>query len=204
MKVQNPVIDKNFPRRLLLKSAATSLPLPRAPNNSKHFKRKMSGQIMISACLLGIQCRYDGWHSFCPGLAEFATTTPIIPFCPEQLGGLPTPRSPASMIGGDGRDVLSGKAKVVNAMGANVTEAFKKGADESLKLARLTGTTIAVMKNKSPSCGLAIPYCEKPSDVGLGVTAALFQSNHIKVFELGSSDIFPTPDFFELMECTDP
>lgn len=143
---------------------------------------------MISACLLGIHCRYDGRHSLCQDLVDFATTTTIIPFCPEQLGGLSTPRPPAIMTGGDGIDVLAGRAKVVNANGANVTNAFKKGADEALKLARLAGATIAVMKDKSPSCGL-----------GFGVTAALFESHNIKVFELGSSDTFPTPEFLELV-----
>ena len=188
MKVQRPLPDNNFPRRLLPGSTATRLASPRMPVNIKHRKRKKSGRIMISACLLGIHCRYDGRHSLCQDLFDFATTTTIIPFCPEQLGGLSTPRPPAIMTGGDGLDVLAGRAKVVNANGANVTNAFKKGADEALRLARLAGATIAVMKDKSPSCGL-----------GFGVTAALFESHNIKVFELGSSDTFPTPEFLELV-----
>lgn len=157
-------------------------------------------KVMISACLLGIHCRYDGKHSLCPYLADFVNSIPFIPFCPEQLGGLPTPRPPANMTGGDGRDILSGRANVVNVEGEDITDAFKKGAEESLKLARLTGATVAIMKDKSPSCGLRTPYCGKPSGFGIGVTAAFFESNRIKVFELGSSDAFPTPDFLKFAE----
>jgi uncharacterized protein YbbK (DUF523 family) len=152
---------------------------------------------MVSACLLGIRCRYDGKHSLCPYLAYFVKSIPFIPFCPEQLGGLPTPRPPANMTAGDGRDIFSGRANVVNVEGEDVTDAFKKGAEESLKLARQTGATMAIMKDKSPSCGLRTPYCEKPSGFGIGVTAAYFESNRIKVFELGASDAFPTPNFLK-------
>lgn len=154
-------------------------------------------KVMISACLLGIRCRYDGGHSLCPYLAHFMNLISFIPFCPEQLGGLPTPRPPANMTEGDGRDILSGRANVVNVEGEDITDAFKKGAEESLKLARLTGAIIAIMKDKSPSCGLRTPYYGKPSGFGIGVTAAFFESNRIKVFELGSFDAFPTPDFFK-------
>jgi len=155
---------------------------------------------MISACLLGISCRYDSKHSLCPYLAGFVNSISFIPFCPEQLAGLPTPRPPANMTGGDGLDILSGRANVINVEGEDITDAFRKGAEESLKLARLTGATIAIMKDRSPSCGLQTPYCEKPSGFGIGVTAAFFESNRIKVFELGSSDAFPTPDFLKFAE----
>ena len=139
---------------------------------------------MISACLLGIHCRYDGKHSLCPDLADFVTSVSFIPFCPEQLGGLPTPRPPASITGGDGRDILSGGANVVNGSGEDVTDSFKKGAKEALRLAALAGATFAIMKDKSPSCGLRTPYCEKSSGLGIGVLAALFEMNNIKVYKL--------------------
>lgn len=146
---------------------------------------------MISACLLGIHCRYDGKHSLCPYLADFVNSILFIPFCPEQLGGLPTPRPPANMTGGDGRDILSGRANVVNVEGEDITDAFKKGAEESLKLARLTGATVAIMKDKSPSCGLRTPYCGKPSGFGIGVTAAFFESNRIKVLGYVLNSTYP-------------
>ena len=158
---------------------------------------------MISACLLGIHCRYDSGHSLCPDLADFVTSISFIPFCPEQLGGLPTPRPPASITRGDGRDILSGRANVVNGSGEDVTDSFKKGAEEALRLAALAGATFAIMKDKSPSCGLRTPYCEKPAGFGIGVTAALFQMHNIKICELGSSDTFPTPGFMKFLKITE-
>ena len=163
---------------------------------------KNNSPIVISACLLGFQCRYDGHHCLCPELVDFVSSYPFTPFCPEQLGGLPTPRPPANMMNGDGDDVLSGKAMLMDAEGNDVTEAFKKGARESLRLARLTGTSIAVMKDKSPSCGLKSPYCETPSGHGTGVTAALFLSSGIRIFELGSNDLFPNPEFLKFIKET--
>ena len=156
--------------------------------------------IMISACLLGIHSRYDGQNAPCGGLIGFVTSSPFIPFCPEQLGGLPTPRPPAMMKGGDGRDVLSGTARIINSEGEDVTRAFRKGAQEAMRLAQLSGTSMAIMKDRSPSCGLRTPYCENPSGFGIGITAALFESNGIKIFELSPYDNFPTENFLKLLE----
>ena len=155
---------------------------------------------MISACLLGIRCRYDGRHSICEGLLGFLASHPFIPFCPEQLGGLPTPRPPANMVGGAGHQILSGGAKVMNDQGKDVTRAFRKGAEEAVRVARLTKAFTAIMKDKSPSCGLHTAYCDGPPGLGMGVTAALFESHGIKMFELGSKDPFPTRKFLEFME----
>ena len=88
----------------------------------------------------------------------------------------------------------------MNVIGEDVTDSYRKGAEEALRLAELAGATIAIMKDKSPSCGLRTPYCEKPSGFGVGVTAALFELKGIKVFELGSSDTFPTPWFLKFFE----
>ncbi|MBW1702401.1 MAG: DUF523 domain-containing protein [Deltaproteobacteria bacterium] len=174
----------------------------REPSNSQteSLLLQKKAPVMISACLLGIHCRYDGRHASCPDLIDFVTTIPFIPFCPEQLGGLPTPRSPADIKGGDGRDILSGRAKIINADGDDVTEAFKNGAYEALHLARLSGSFIAVMKDSSPSCGLHTQYCEKPSGFGIGIAAALFESSGIRIFELRSNDTFPTRNFLKLIE----
>lgn len=156
--------------------------------------------IMISGCLLGIRCRYDGGQCASPGIIHFASSANIIPFCPEQLGGLSTPRLPASIVGGDGRDVLSGRANVINNVGEDVTDAYKRGAEESLRLARLTGAEIALLKEKSPSCGLSTPYCEKSTDSGMGVTAALFHLSGLKVIGVNLEEDFPPPDFLKLLE----
>ncbi len=156
--------------------------------------------IMVSACLLGVPCRYDGKDAFCAGLMDFVSSFQVIPFCPEQLGGLSTPRSPARIWGGDGRDVLAGRAKLVNALDEDVTEAFRNGAEEALALALPAENSLAIMKDKSPSCGLRTPYCETATGPGIGVTAALFESRGIRVFELGSKDVFPTHSFLRLIQ----
>ncbi len=156
--------------------------------------------IMISACLMGVHCRYDGGHAICRALVDFSPAVPFIPFCPEQLGGLPTPRPPANIKNGDGHDIFTGQAKIINAVGEDVTDAFRKGAQEAYALARLSGSSLAVMKSRSPSCGLKTPYCEKTTGIGIGVTAAYFESHGLKVFELDRDDPFPCGDFFELSE----
>ena len=153
---------------------------------------------MVSACLLGICCRYDGRHSLCPDLVDFTGNHHFIPFCPEQLGGLPTPRPPSVIKGGDGRNLLEGKGTVIDDRGNDVSDAFKKGARESLKLAEMARARAAIMKDRSPSCGLLTPYCDTPSSAGIGVTAALFESNGIRIIELGADYQFPTKEFLTL------
>lgn len=144
--------------------------------------------ILISSCLLGIECRYDGGHSRAEEIIEKAQEIQFIPICPEQLGGLSTPRAPSYIVKGDGKGVLSGHARVINSLGKDVTEAFIKGALESLKLARLTGATKAILKNKSPSCGLNTPYCETGTGYGLGITAALLLSAGITIIEINPEE----------------
>ena len=140
--------------------------------------------VLISSCLLGMCCRYDGKHSRAEEIIKRAKELECIPICPEQLGGLPTPRAPSNIINGDGRAVLAGEARVMNSLGEDVTGAFMRGAHECLKLARITGTNKAFLKNKSPSCGLNTPYCETDTGYGLGVTAALFLSAGIQIIEI--------------------
>jgi len=148
-------------------------------------------RIMISACLLGICCRYDGKASRSPALLNFINYYNFIPFCPEQMGGLPTPRIPAEMKNGDGYDVLTGSARLINDLGEDVTDAFVKGACEALKLHRISWAEAVILKDRSPSCGVLTPYCEKKGGMGIGVTAALFKLNGIDIFELGQNDPFP-------------
>jgi uncharacterized protein YbbK (DUF523 family) len=145
--------------------------------------------VLISSCLLGIACRYDGGDSRVAELVAKAKDLHLIPICPEQLGGLPTPRSPVTILNGDGRAVLAGQGQVVNSSGQDVTAAFLKGARESLRLAEISGATTALLKDKSPSCGLATPYCETDTGYGLGVTAALLTSAGIKVIEIDPQGI---------------
>ena len=149
---------------------------------------KLSLQIMpvlVSACLLGIRCRYDRGHNRTEEVIKTVKEIQFIPICPEQLGGLPTPRAPSNIIDGDGNDVLNGNARVISITGEDVTEAFIKGAEESFKLTLLSGAKKAILKRRSPSCGLSTPYCETNSGYGPGVTAALFISHDIEIIEAG-------------------
>lgn len=140
--------------------------------------------MLISSCLLGIGCRYDGSHSRVEEIIKKSQEVQFIPICPEQLGGLPTPRAPSNIVKGDGKGVLAGQAQVVNSLGEDVTGSFMKGAWETLKLARITGAKKAILKNKSPSCGLTTPYCETDTGYGIGVTAALLLSAGIEIVEI--------------------
>ncbi|MFN3466389.1 MAG: DUF523 domain-containing protein, partial [Candidatus Brocadiales bacterium] len=110
--------------------------------------------ILISGCLIGLDCRYDGATEKDERVLESLKSMPLVPVCPEQLGGLPTPRARAEIVGGDGHDVLARKAKVLDETGKDVTIPFIKGATETLKLTQLLGIKEAYLKGKSPSCGL--------------------------------------------------
>jgi len=99
----------------------------------------------------------------------------LIPVCPEQLGGAPTPRLPAEICQGTGEDVLDGRARVMTSDGRDVTDIYLRGAAEVLAVARLTGATCAVLKARSPSCGVGDTYDGTFSHTlreGSGVTAA--------------------------------
>lgn len=140
--------------------------------------------IIVSACLAGIYCKYDGSDNFVPEIREMIARGDALPVCPEQLGGAPTPREAAEINGFTGEDVLNGKGKVITKSGIDKTEAFIKGAEEVLKLAKLTGTTKAILKERSPSCGSSYIYDGTFSGrkiCGKGVTAALLTANGIKV-----------------------
>jgi len=137
--------------------------------------------VLVSACLLGIPTRYDGGHCRCDEVLEGEDERYLIPVCPEQLGGLPTPRVPAQIDRGDGRDVLGGSARVVRRDGEDVTENYLRGARETLEIARTVGATRALLKEKSPACGVT---CIKRADAdvpGMGVTAALLEQNGIEL-----------------------
>ena len=104
--------------------------------------------ILVSACLLGCACRYDGQSKPNPLVQELARRGLAVPVCPEQLGGLPTPRKPSERRGD----------RVVMSDGRDVTAEYRRGAEETLRLARLYGCTAAVLKERSPSCGCGRIY----------------------------------------------
>ncbi|HNY64561.1 MAG TPA: DUF523 domain-containing protein [Deltaproteobacteria bacterium] len=140
----------------------------------------LTGPVLVSACLLGIPCRYDGASKPCHEILEAKGLIPI-PVCPEQLGGFPTPRPKAFFAGGDGRDVLRGAARVLNERGEDVTAGFVNGAWNALKIAQLLGVRLAVLKEGSPSCGVNSVTVDGRKKAGIGVTAALLAAEGIDV-----------------------
>ena len=144
--------------------------------------------ILVSACLLGVACRYDGKSFPAPELRDLATGGTVVTICPEVAGGLPTPRVPAEIedaySGLDGHAVLDGRTRVVSSDGVDVTAQFIKGAQAALTLARKLGIRQAILKARSPSCGEGFAYDGKFSGElvpGDGVTAALLKRNGIQV-----------------------
>lgn len=131
--------------------------------------------ILVSACLLGMNCRYNGKGELNSQVLALSRDAILIPFCPEIYGGLATPRDLAERQG----------EKVMTAAGADVTEQYKKGAEEALRLARLYGCRAAVLKERSPSCGRGQIYdgtYTRRLIPGDGVTARLLEQEQIPVF----------------------
>ena len=131
-------------------------------------------RLLVSACLLGVCCRYDGQSKPCEAVLALGAKHTLIPVCPEQLGGLPTPRPPAEIQG----------ERVVNRAGQDVTPAYRQGAEEALKLCRLLQCGCAILKAKSPSCGKGLVYDGAFSGTlreGNGVAAALLLQNGVPV-----------------------
>lgn len=137
-------------------------------------------KILISACLLGTPCRYDGEGKPNKSIESLKTKYELIPVCPEVSGGLPTPRPPAELKNG----------RVINKDGFDVTEEYTCGALKTLALAKEHNITLAILKERSPSCGKGKIYDGSFSKTlidGNGITAKLLIKNGIKVF--GESEI---------------
>lgn len=129
---------------------------------------------LVSACLLGFCSRYDGKIKPNEDCIHFLTESIIIPVCPEQSGGLSTPRPAADIINGDGYDVLKGNARVCTKNGKDVTAAFVSGAKQVLQLAKLQPINGICLKARSPSCSITGT---------IGVTAALLSKNNFRLYE---------------------
>lgn len=129
---------------------------------------------IVSACLAGIKCRYDAKSKPCQKVINLVQQGQAIPICPEQLGGLATPRDPAEQK----------EDKIFTKNGKDVTTAFKKGAEEALKIALLANCDEAILKSKSPSCGSGKIYDGTFSGEiinGDGLFAKILKENNIKV-----------------------
>ncbi len=139
---------------------------------------RLEGTVLVSACLLGIQCRYDGSSKTHRPILKIPGIF-LIPICPEQLGGLATPRPSAHLVGGDGQAVVVGKAQVITEQGQAVTSAFLLGASQACKIARILRTRYAILKERSPSCGTHSIWIEGHLKDGPGVTAAMLSAQGV-------------------------
>lgn len=130
--------------------------------------------LIVSACLAGIKCRYDGLDNAHPVVIELVRSGEALPLCPEQLGGLPTPRLSAEICQGS----------IINTAGKDVSAQFKKGAAETLRIAQLINCKEAILKQRSPSCGCGLIYDGTHSGnliAGNGVTTQLLITHGINV-----------------------
>lgn len=132
-------------------------------------------KLLISACLYGEKCRYDGKDNLVENLRLLKEKFTLIPVCPEVFGGLPTPRNPSEIVGD----------RVIMNDSKDVTAQYKKGAEITLKTALESGCKIALMKAKSPSCGCGKIYdgtFSRTLTQGDGITVRLLKEHGIKVF----------------------
>lgn len=137
---------------------------------------------IVSACLCGLRTRYNGDSSEDPEVLQHLKRGDAIPLCPEQLGGLPTPREPVEFRGGDGQAVLRGKARVLGFQtGEDLTDNLLRGARELLEMAKRLGVRSAILKEGSPSCGLHWVKVDGRWKNGMGVTAALLREAGIEL-----------------------
>jgi uncharacterized protein YbbK (DUF523 family) len=144
----------------------------------------MREPILVSACLLGLHTRYDGTSKRNDAVFAWLEREQLlpVPVCPEQLAGLPTPRPRTCFAAGDGRAVLGGSGTVMTVTGGQLmNEPFIRGARATLQVARLCGCRRALLKERSPSCGVHQIYCGAELEAGAGVTTALLLAAGIAV-----------------------
>lgn len=138
--------------------------------------------LAVSACLAGLPCRYDGCSKPDPDIVALVESGQALTICPEQLGGLPTPRIPAGLTEPGGAAVWQGQAQVINRQGKDVTDNFKAGALAALQIVQAAGIRKAVLKQHSPSCGIGSTGAAAGGRMSAdGVTAALFKQQGIEV-----------------------
>ncbi len=132
-------------------------------------------RIGVSACLLGVRCKYDGTSNYAEeAVRQLAERFTLIPVCPEQLGGLTPPRAPAEILNG----------RVITKDGLDVTESFQRGAEETLEIFKLLKLEAAILKEGSPSCGSGLIYDGTFTGVkipGMGLTVRLLRDQGIGV-----------------------
>ena len=134
-------------------------------------------KILVSACLLGQKCKYNGGHNFNEKVAAFTEGHEVIPVCPEGAGGLPVPRLPCEIAGG----------KVINTAGESKDREFREGAEKCLAIAKQNNIDLAILQSRSPSCGVRQIYdgsFSRHLAEGAGVFASLLMANGFRVMDV--------------------
>ena len=134
-------------------------------------------KIAVSACLLGVNCKYNGGNNYNDKLAKFLEGHEVVGVCPEVLGGLPTPRPTSEIVDGVAR----------HKDGTSVDKEFRKGAEESMKIVKETGAELVILQSRSPSCGIGTIYdgtFSKTLISGDGVFVKLLKENGIRVMDV--------------------
>jgi len=134
-------------------------------------------KVLISSCLLGLKTRFDGEMCFDPRVKTIEKKYTVIPLCPEILGGLSTPRKPATIEKGDGKKVWEENIPIVLRTGEDVSHNFRKGAQQMLDFAKFLHVKRIILKENSPSCGLFCTNVSFERVKGIGVTAYLLKKN---------------------------
>ena len=140
--------------------------------------------LLVSACLLGCPCKYSGGDNLCPEVMALKEKFHLVPLCPEQLGGLPTPRPPAERLGN----------RVITQEGRDVTGQYTAGAETAVRLSRLLGCVGAVLKARSPSCGAGQIYDGSFTGTlipGDGVTVQALRAAGVPVYTEEELDKLP-------------
>ena len=135
-------------------------------------------RILVSACLLGENCKYSGGNNYDQAVVDFVQGHQVIPVCPEVLGGLPIPRSPAELVDG----------VVINKAGISVDAQFRAGAEKALAIAKQNGAELAILQSRSPSCGVKEIYDGSFTGKkipGQGVFAEMLQQAGIPMLDAG-------------------
>ncbi|MTI94281.1 MAG: NAD(+) synthase [Firmicutes bacterium] len=142
-------------------------------------------RVLVSACLLGEKCKYNGGDNYSTAVVRFLEDKEVLAICPEEAGGLPTPRPASEIYCGSGEDVLAGQSRVLTREGADVTTAFITGAKHAVCKARELNAEAALLKERSPSCGVRQIYDGSFSGTagrGQGVTAAALAREGLELF----------------------
>jgi uncharacterized protein YbbK (DUF523 family) len=151
--------------------------------------------ILVSACLAGVETRYDATHRLNEKIRELVMSGRALPLCPEVMGGRKIPREPVEITGGTGRDVLSGRARIVDKKGGDHTAEIAAGVEDFVKAAKSMGVTAVILKEKSPACG--VKKIHDGTFTGTlvaapGLLAAALERENIK--------IYTEENFLELLE----